>query len=127
MSDGRVTGPPLGRQGEAAAARELRRAGMEILEVGFRSRLGEIDLIAREGETIVFVEVKARAGLGFGRPAESVTRAKRERMARVAQVYLARRRFHDRACRFDVVEVLRCGQTNEIRHIRDAFRLWSTG
>ena len=127
MSARRVSGQPLGRHGEAAAARELRRAGLEILEVGFRSRLGEIDLIAREGETIVFVEVKARAGLGYGRPAESVTPAKRERMARVAQVYLARRRFHDRVCRFDVVEVLRSGETNEIRHIRDAFRLWTTG
>jgi len=110
-----------------AAVRELRRAGLEILEVRFRSRLGEIDLIAKEGETIVFVEVKARAGLGYGRPAEAITRAKRERLARVAQVYLVQRSLHDHDCRFDVVEVLRQGATTEIRHIRDAFRLWRTG
>jgi len=127
VSAGRASGQGLGRLGETAAAQELRRAGLEILEVRFRSRLGEIDLIAKDGETIVFVEVKARAGVGYGRPAEAITRAKRERIARVAQVYLTRRALHDRACRFDVVEVLRRGTTTEIRHIRDAFRLWRTG
>ena len=105
MSAGRASGHALGRQGEAAAARELRRAGLEILEVGFRSRLGEIDLIAREGETIVFVEVKARVGRRFGEGADAVTRRKRHRMAQTALDYLARHRLTGCPCRFDVVSI----------------------
>jgi putative endonuclease len=118
----------LGLEGEDAAARALQAAGLRIMERRFRCRLGEIDLIARDRDVLVFVEVKSRRGVGFGRPAESITAAKRRRMARVAQLFLSRRGMLDVPCRFDVVEVLRHPGTElEVRHIVDAFRLWPTG
>lgn len=101
---------------------------MRIVDRRFRCRFGEIDIIARDRDVLVFVEVKSRAGLGFGHPAESITATKRRRMARVAQYFLSRRRLTDVPCRFDVVEVLRNpGIDLEVRHIVDAFRLWPTG
>jgi putative endonuclease len=112
----------LGQNGEAAAERWLRRQGLTILARGFRARCGEIDLIARDGPVVVFVEVKTRSGCGFGRPADAVTALKRRRMARVASLYLAQLGSADRACRFDVVEVIPGEAAWRIRHIPDAFR-----
>jgi putative endonuclease len=112
----------LGRDGEAAAERWLRRAGFAIVARGFRARCGEIDLIARDGPLVVFVEVKTRSGDGFGRPADAVTAQKRRRMVRVASVYLAQCGSTERACRFDVVEVIPTAGAWRIRHIPDAFR-----
>ena len=131
-----MSGPPgsrdprqrLGLEGEDAAARALEKAGLRIVERRFRCRLGEIDLVARDRDVLVFVEVKSRRGIGFGRPAESVTTTKRRRIARVAQCFLSRRGMTDVPCRFDVVEVLRHpGIELEVCHIVDAFRLWPTG
>jgi putative endonuclease len=118
----------LGLAGEKAAENALRRAGMKVLERRFRLRSGELDLIAEQGELVVFVEVKTRRGTGFGQPAESVTTAKRARMARVALAYLKGRNWLERPCRFDVVEVL-VGHAgaSQVHHIADAFRLWPTG
>jgi len=113
----------LGRLGEQLAAESLAGQGMVLLERRYRCRLGEIDLIARDGSIVVFVEVKARRGIGFGRPAESVSRLKRRRIARVALQFLQRRGWLERICRFDVVEVLiRSGEDPQILHIPDAFR-----
>lgn len=112
----------LGRRGEAAAEALLDRAGMRILARRFRCRSGEIDLVAADGESVVFVEVKARAGEGYGSPAASVTPAKQRRIARVALVFLQRRGWLSRRCRFDVVEVRTGGREPRVRHIRDAFR-----
>jgi putative endonuclease len=112
----------LGNAGEAAAERWLRRAGFTIVARGFRARCGEIDLIAREGALVVFVEVKTRTNDAFGRPAEAVTAQKRGRIARVASVFLARAGWEDRACRFDVVEVVPVGARWRVTHIPDAFR-----
>lgn len=118
----------LGEEGEAVAEEALRREGMRILERRFRVRLGEIDLIAEKDGAVVFVEVKARRGACCGSPAAAITRTKRQRMARVALVYLQRRSWLDRPCRFDVVEVLVAADgRREVRHIPDAFRLWTTG
>jgi putative endonuclease len=118
----------LGREGEEAAARALVRAGLRIVDRRFRCRFGEIDIIARDRDILVFVEVKSRSGVGFGHPAESITATKQRRMARVAQYFLSQRRETDVPCRFDVVEVLRKpGIDLEVRHIVDAFRLWPTG
>lgn len=100
---------------------------MRVIERRLRLRCGEIDLIAIDGELIVFVEVKTRRGSGYGHPAESVTAAKRRRMARTALAFLSRRGWHERPSRFDVIEVLAGRGTDEIRHVRDAFRLWPTG
>jgi putative endonuclease len=117
----------LGRDGEDAAVRALESAGLVVLERRFRCRAGEIDVVARDGETVVFVEVKARAADGFGSPAEAVHARKRARMARVAAFWL-RGRAAEPPCRFDVVEVRRLpGGGLAARHLEDAFRLWRTG
>lgn len=117
----------LGLAGESAAAAALEAEGLTVLERRFRCRAGEIDLVARDGDTVVFVEVKARAGDGFGAPAEAVHARKRARMARVAAAWL-QRQAEAPPCRFDVVEVMRePGGILRTRHVADAFRLWRTG
>jgi putative endonuclease len=112
----------LGEAGEEAAARWLRRAGFVIVTRGFRARCGEIDLIARDGPIVVFVEVKTRTHGAFGRPSEAVTAQKRGRIARVASVFLARSGWGEKACRFDVVEVVPVGSEWRVTHLPDAFR-----
>jgi len=114
----------LGRRGELAAEHALREVGLRILERRFRVRIGEIDLIAEKGELLVFVEVKTRRGAGYGLPAQAVTAAKRRRMANVAAVYLQRRGWFERPCRFDVVQVFAgLDDVMTVDHIEDAFRL----
>jgi putative endonuclease len=113
----------LGNAGEAAAERWLCGAGFEIVARGFRARCGEIDLIARAGAVVVFIEVKTRTSEAFGRPCEAVTAQKRGRIARVASAFLARSGWTERTCRFDVVEVLPVGAGWKVTHIPDAFRL----
>jgi putative endonuclease len=95
----------LGKSGEDLACRELARLGYAILARRYRTRYGEIDIVARDGPTVVFVEVKARTGQRFGEPAEAVTLDKQTRIAAMAQDYLARRRLDHVPCRFDVVAV----------------------
>ena len=114
----------LGRRGEDAAERHLVCAGYRILERRYRTRSAEIDFIAEDGDTLVFVEVKTRSSLSSGRPAEAVDGRKRARIASAASVYLARRAALERACRFDVVEVLESeGAPLRIRLIKDAFEV----
>ena len=93
----------LGEEGERVAARFLEARGYRILERNYRTRRGEIDLIAEDGRVLVFVEVKVRLDDRCGGPAAAITRAKQARIARLAQQYLAWRRVGDRPCRFDVV------------------------
>jgi putative endonuclease len=112
----------LGVAGEAAALRWLRGEGYEIVATGFRARCGEIDLVARDGPAVVFVEVKTRTSDAFGSPAESVTAIKRARIARAASVFLVGRGWTERACRFDVIEVVPSGSGWRVTHIADAFR-----
>jgi putative endonuclease len=115
--------PDRGRRGEEAAARRLEALGFRILERRFRTRAGEIDLVAEEGGTLVFIEVKARASLAGGRPSEAVDHRKRERLRRAAAVYLVLRGRPDCPCRFDVVEVLDPpGGNLRVHLIRDAFQ-----
>src|SRR5437870_13920239 len=93
----------LGAEGERVASRFLEARGYRILERNYRTRRGEIDLIAEDGRILVFVEVKVRLDDRFGGPAAAITRAKQARIARLAQQYLAWRRVGDRSCRFDGV------------------------
>ena len=95
----------LGITGENLACAELRRRGYAILDRRYRTRFGEIDIIARDGPTIVFVEVKARLTSDFGGAAAAITGWKQRRIAEMAVDYLARRRLHECPCRFDVVAV----------------------
>ena len=113
----------LGREGEKIAARHLERKGLRILERGFRTRAGEIDLVAEQDGVLVFVEVKARSGLGCGRPADAVDARKRGRIVRAAQLWLSRHGSGEAPCRFDVVEVLsEDGAQPLVHHIPDAFQ-----
>jgi putative endonuclease len=95
----------FGKSGEELACQELQRRGYAILARGYRSRFGEIDIIAKDGQTIVFVEVKTRNGDEFGGGAAAVTPWKQRRIAQMAVDYLSRNKLHDKACRFDVVTV----------------------
>ena len=95
----------LGKSGEDYACRELERRGYAVLARGYRTRYGEIDIIARDGPTIVFVEVKARTDDRYGGGAAAVTLHKQAKMTAVAEDYLARRRLHGVPCRFDVVAI----------------------
>lgn len=92
-----------GAEGERAAAEFLEQRGYRILARNYRTRWGEIDLIAEEGRTLVFVEVKQRLDDRFGGPEAAITPAKQVRIARQALQYLAWRRLGERPCRFDVV------------------------
>lgn len=115
----------LGRTGEAAAARFLERRGLVILARNVRSRLGEIDLVARDGSTLVFVEVKARRGGAGDPPQAAVGARKRARLSRLALGYLAAHRLGERSCRFDVIGVSldETGRVTGVRHLRHAFDL----
>jgi len=95
----------LGKRGEDLACEELERRGYVIVARRVRVRSGELDIVARDGPTLVFVEVKARAGRRFGDAAEAVTRLKQLRMTRLANEYLVRQRLPECPCRFDVVSV----------------------
>jgi putative endonuclease len=114
----------LGRRGEDLACEVLRRRGYTVVERGFRTRTGEIDIIARDGPTTVFVEVRTRSGGSFGSPLESVNGQKRRRLCRMAAEYLAARRAADAACRFDVVSIVEeRGAPPSVDVVRGAFGL----
>lgn len=113
----------LGRKAEALAVEHLRKQGLRIEERNFRCRLGEIDLVARDGATLVFVEVRSRTTVRFGFPQESVGHRKQQRLRRIAQVYLYLQGRGEAAVRFDVVSVSfdRQGNPERIEHIAHAF------
>ena len=95
----------LGKLGENLACAALVQRGYAILARRYRTRLGEIDIVARDGATLVFIEVKARAGDEFGGAAAAVTAWKQRRIALMAVDYVARHRLENCPCRFDVVTV----------------------
>lgn len=96
----------VGVSGETVVAAHLRRLGWEVLRTRYRCPDGEIDIVAREGQTLVFVEVKTRRGRTCGFPREAVHRRKRSRLTAAAQTYLAENGLVEASCRFDVAEVL---------------------
>ena len=95
----------LGKTGEDLACRELQRRGYAVVARGYRRRSGELDIVARDGPTLVFVEVKARAGRVFGEAAEAITGFKRRRITQLARDYMMRHRLSACPCRFDVVSI----------------------
>ncbi|MBI2312727.1 MAG: YraN family protein [Betaproteobacteria bacterium] len=108
-----------GARAEAVAADYLERRGLRLLERNYRCRFGEIDLILTDGDTLVFVEVRLRAGSGFGGAGASITRAKQARLIKTARHYLGRRK-DSPPCRFDAV-LLADPQGRNLEWIRDAF------
>lgn len=113
----------LGRWGEEEAARYLRRLGMKILERNFKTPVGEVDLIARHRQYLVFVEVKTRRSVSYGHPQEAVGSVKQRQIVRTAQWYLASGAGRGLQPRFDVVAVLAAAEGPQIQHIPDAFGL----
>ena len=113
----------LGKHGEDLACRELRRRGYAVLARRYRTRWGEIDIAARDGGTLVFVEVKTRRTRRAGHPVESVTPVKQQQLTRLALAWLKRHRLLERPARFDVVTVDWPDDARRpvIEHIRDAF------
>lgn len=113
----------LGDAGERLAARHLRRLGMRILFRQYRTPAGEIDLIAQQGKTVVFVEVKTRRGVSAGLPAEAVDHRKQAQLTRLALAFLKRHRLLDHPARFDVVAIVwpAPGSPPVVTHYPNAF------
>ncbi len=113
----------VGVEGERAAERFLRAQRYTILARNYRCHGGEVDLIALDGSTVVFIEVKARTQADFGTPFEAVDKRKQHQVQRAAQFYLAQNRLHDRDARFDVVGVRWENGAPQCELIRNAFAL----
>ena len=103
------------------ACAHLSARGYEIVDRRFRTREGEVDIIARDGETTVFVEVKTRSGQTFGGPLDAVTPTKQARCCRAAMAYLQANDLWDAACRFDVIGIVTGDGEPTITHIENAF------
>jgi len=114
----------LGRWGEGKAARFLQRRGWTVLARNYRFGRREVDLVVRRENVVAFVEVKTRAGRGFGLPQEAITALKRREIEAVAVHYLARTGLQDVSVRFDAlaIEVDREHQVARVEHVQDAWR-----
>ena len=114
----------LGALGEKAARRHLKKAGLKFLTANFRSRRGEIDLVFRDGDCLVFVEVKTRSSEDWVRPAKAVDLRKKRLVSQYALDYLALLKRPEINIRFDIVEVLlNDGQVREVRHLPNSFNM----
>jgi putative endonuclease len=112
----------VGAYGERLAARHLTAAGMVLLDRNWRCRLGEIDIVARDGDAVVFCEVKTRRGSGYGPPVEAVVAAKARRLRQLAAQWLELHGVRPREVRFDVVSVVpRADADPLVEHLRAAF------
>ena len=114
----------FGKKGETIAVEYLKKHGYSILKRNFRfSRLGEIDIIAREKEYLCFIEVKTRKSTQFGMPSESVNTKKQEKIKKLSQIYLSNNNLNNQNMRFDIIEVLFLKNNNipKINVIKNAF------
>lgn len=113
----------LGTEGEKIARHFLKKSGYRILEVNWRGRLGEIDLIAEDGDCLVFIEVKTRSSTDCGHPFESIGPRKQRQLIKAAREYLGEHGFEERFCRFDAVSVLSDNEKPKLELIKNAFEL----
>ncbi len=112
----------LGDEGEGLAIEFLHKKGYKILEQNYKTPVGEIDIIAADAETLVFIEVKTRKSIEFGMPFEAVNRVKKRKISNTALLYL--KRFREiPSCRFDVVSIYYEKGRPELELIRDAFEV----
>ncbi|MCX6141139.1 MAG: YraN family protein [Candidatus Kapabacteria bacterium] len=112
----------IGREAERKAAEYLSDKGYLILDMNFKfMHMGELDIVARQGSTLVFVEVRMRRTKQYGTPEGSLTPKKLRTIRRVAQAWMSRKNYHGRACRFDVVAIDESSGRCEIRHYENAF------
>jgi putative endonuclease len=112
----------LGNKGEAGAISFLKRQGFKILETNYRIRSAEIDIIAKDHNTICFIEVKTRSGLTKGLPREAVTRTKQKKIIQAALIYLKKTGLTEAKARFDVVEVRQINKKFSFNLIKNAFQ-----
>jgi len=117
----RMAALAFGRESEETAARFLKKNGYRILQKNFRCKGGEIDIIAREGDTLVFCEVKARKNKKFGSALEGVTPAKIKKIKKAAEVFMLKNGLTETDCRFDVVTIDGEGSSRKIEIIPNAF------
>ncbi len=115
----------VGNKGEKLAAKFLKRKGYKIIQRNYKCKLGEIDIIAEQDRTIVFVEVKTRRTQEFGPPQNAITAAKRSQISKVALFYIREKKFVDQSCRFDVIGITFSPESRKprIEHIENAFQL----
>jgi putative endonuclease len=113
----------LGKRGEELALRFLKRSGYKIIERNYVCKLGEMDIIAQEKDTLVFVEVKTRTSTTFGPPQLAVNPTKQMQLSKVALHFLKEKKHEDGKARFDVVAIVLRPSGEEIELIRDAFDL----
>ena len=113
----------VGKQGEAEAVRLLQGQGYRIRKTNYRTRAGEVDIIARQGDTLCFIEVKARSGERFGQPAEAVSRFKQGQISKAALHFLKTHDCLDKKARFDVVSIVYHGATPQLDILKNAFEL----
>ncbi len=112
----------LGKSGEEVAIAYLKKNKFKVIERGFRFHRGEIDIIAYERDTLVFIEVKTRKSLEFGLPEESVTSFKQQQIRKIAEAYLAMRSLRNVPCRFDILSLFFSPKDGyRVNHLRDAF------
>jgi len=113
----------LGKKGEELALRFLKKRGYRIIENNYVCKMGEMDIIAKEKDTLVFIEVKTRTSTTFGPPQLAVNSAKQRQLSKVALNFLKEKKLEDVRARFDVVAILLGPKGEEIELIRDAFDL----
>lgn len=110
-----------GKEGEKIAAAYLKKNGYRIIEINFRCPIGEIDIVAKEKDDLVFVEVKTRKSMELGYPEQAVGIRKQKKMSQLALWYLQKRKVADTNARFDVVAVTLIPEKNEVKLIKNAF------
>ena len=110
-----------GKEGEKIAAAYLKKNGYRIIEINFRCPIGEIDIVAKEKDDLVFVEVKTRKSIALGYPEQAVGIRKQKKMSQLALWYMQKRKIADTNARFDVVAITLIPENNEVKLIKNAF------
>ena len=115
----------LGEKGEKLAAKFLKRKGYKIIQLNYRCKLGEIDIIAQQDRTLIFAEVRTKQTEKFGPPQYSVSAAKRKQISKAALCYIKEKRLTEQSCRFDVIAITFSKESRRpmIEHIENAFEL----
>lgn len=115
-----------GREGERLAARHLEKKGFRILDLNYRNRLGEIDIVAEDRGVLVFVEVRTLKASAGHTPEETIQWKKQQRLSRTALAYIQHKGLEALPARFDVIAVAFSGNRSKVRHIPDAFEIWES-
>ena len=115
--DNKVFNKVSGEGGELKAVNYLKKIGYKILKINFVTKIGEIDIIAKDDSVYVFIEIKFRSSDYFGRPSEAVNIHKQRKIRNVATIYINKNKLFNETCRFDVIEIL----GDEINHIQNCF------